>query len=153
MRSIERPSRLIYLVPAGASDFPHSKQHVLERGVISPQNGHILADGWPRPAGVSDANRFKTEALTPVCHLRKRSRARCIDASPTTVIMAGTDHLFCATLLTTETFPSCEQYSPAFFPLIERPWRVRRAPLLSFRLSELSQPIRSLSLLILKPIV
>jgi hypothetical protein len=30
--------------PAGASDFPHSRQDVLVREVIKPQNGHILCD-------------------------------------------------------------------------------------------------------------
>jgi hypothetical protein len=32
------------------SDFPHSRQTRLARGVISPQNGHILCDrtSWPR---------------------------------------------------------------------------------------------------------
>jgi hypothetical protein len=29
---------------AGLSDLPHSRQHVLRRDVINPQNGHILCD-------------------------------------------------------------------------------------------------------------
>jgi hypothetical protein len=33
------------------SDFPHSRQNRLARGVISPQNGHILCD---RTSGVRD---------------------------------------------------------------------------------------------------
>ncbi len=36
--------KLIYLAVAGASDFPHSRHDVFDRGVISPQNGHILCD-------------------------------------------------------------------------------------------------------------
>jgi len=39
----KHPRKLIYLV-AGASDFPHSRQDLLDRGVINPQNGHILCD-------------------------------------------------------------------------------------------------------------
>ncbi len=38
------PGKLIYLTVAGASDFPHSRQHDLDRGVINPQNGHTLCD-------------------------------------------------------------------------------------------------------------
>ena len=34
----------VYLAVAGASDFPHSKQDDFDRGVINPQNGHILCD-------------------------------------------------------------------------------------------------------------
>ncbi len=34
----------LYLVVAGARDFPHSRQDVFDRGVINPQNGHILCD-------------------------------------------------------------------------------------------------------------
>ncbi len=36
--------KLIYLAAAGASDFPHSRQDDFDRGVIKPQNGHILCD-------------------------------------------------------------------------------------------------------------
>jgi hypothetical protein len=45
LRSFERPRKLIsHVPPVGASDFPHSRQTVLERDVINPQNGHILCD-------------------------------------------------------------------------------------------------------------
>jgi hypothetical protein len=37
------PRQLVYLV-VGASDFPHSRQEVFARGVINPQNGHILCN-------------------------------------------------------------------------------------------------------------
>jgi len=36
--------KLVCLYLAGASDLPHSRQDVLERDVINPQNGHILCD-------------------------------------------------------------------------------------------------------------
>ncbi len=68
-----RPRKLIYLV-AGASDFPHSRQEVFDRGVIKPQKGHILCDAKPRAGGASDANSFETDPLTLANHLRKRSR-------------------------------------------------------------------------------
>ena len=38
------PEKLIYLAVAGASDFPHSRQDDFDRGVMSPQNGHIRCD-------------------------------------------------------------------------------------------------------------
>ena len=59
---------------AGASDFPHSRQDGCARGVINPQNGHILCDAKPRDAGVIDANSFETDAAIAVSCLRKRSR-------------------------------------------------------------------------------
>src|SRR5229473_1414297 len=66
-----------YLVmPAGASDLPHSRQEFLDRDVISPQNGHILCDAKPGAAGVIDANSFETEAVMEASRLRKRSRNR-----------------------------------------------------------------------------
>jgi hypothetical protein len=68
-------SRSCYLVvPVGASDFPHSRQDVLDRDVINPQNGHILCDAKPRAGGVSDANSFETDAVILASRLRKRSR-------------------------------------------------------------------------------
>jgi len=67
----------IYVVyPIGASDFPHSRQEVLDRGVINPQNGHILCDAKPGALGVSDANCFETDAVMEASRLRKRSRNR-----------------------------------------------------------------------------
>jgi hypothetical protein len=55
--------KLFYLDPAGARDFPHSKQDVLDRDVIKPQKGHILCEAKPRPGGVTDANSFETDDL------------------------------------------------------------------------------------------
>jgi hypothetical protein len=61
---------------AGASDLPHSRHEVLDRGVINPQKGHILCDAKPGAAGVIDANSFEMEAVTKASRLRKRSRNR-----------------------------------------------------------------------------
>jgi hypothetical protein len=63
-----------YLGVAGASDFPHSRQDVFDRDVISPQNGHILCDAKPRTGGVTDANSFETDALIRLRRLLMRSR-------------------------------------------------------------------------------
>jgi hypothetical protein len=75
-------------VLAGASVFPHSRQEVLKRGVINPQNGHILDDAKPRPDGLRDDHAFETEALKVATRLRKRTHARSrvlfIKALPTT---------------------------------------------------------------------
>jgi hypothetical protein len=54
---------------AGASDFPHSMHEVLDRDVINPQKGHILCDAKPGAAGVIDANKFETEAVTEASRL------------------------------------------------------------------------------------
>jgi len=69
------PRKIDYLV-AGANDLPHSRQEVFERGVINPQNGHILCDAKPRTGGVTAANRFERAALVEASRLRKRSRKR-----------------------------------------------------------------------------
>jgi hypothetical protein len=69
-------SLLFYLVVAGASDFPHSRQDDLDRDVINPQNGHILCDAKPRTGGVSDANSLEKDAVIVASRLRKRSRNR-----------------------------------------------------------------------------
>ena len=69
------PESLVYRVVAGASDLPHSKQDVLERGVISPQNGHILCKAKPRTGGVIEANSFDTDEAIRTSRLRKRSRS------------------------------------------------------------------------------
>ncbi|MFY9905754.1 MAG: hypothetical protein WBD45_24865 [Terriglobales bacterium] len=53
---------------------PHSRQEVFERGVINPQNGHILCDAKPRTGGVTTAKNFATDALVEAIRLRKRSR-------------------------------------------------------------------------------
>jgi hypothetical protein len=71
------PRKLIYyLVVAGASDFPHSRQDGWDRDVISPQNGHILCGAKPRSGGVSDADSFEMDAWMAASRLRKRSRNR-----------------------------------------------------------------------------
>jgi hypothetical protein len=76
-RPRERPRKLIYHVPpVGASDFPHSRQEVLERDVINPQNGHILCDAKTQAGGVTDANSLETDAVIVASRLRKRSRNR-----------------------------------------------------------------------------
>jgi hypothetical protein len=62
--------------PAGASDFPHSRQEFLDRDVINPQKGHILCDAKPGAAGVIDANSFEAEAVMEASRLRKRLRNR-----------------------------------------------------------------------------
>ena len=64
----------LYLVPTGANDFPHSRQDVLDRGVINPQNGHILADGKLRTGGASEANILETDPVMRASRLRKSSR-------------------------------------------------------------------------------
>ena len=69
-------SRGYLVMPAGASDFPHSRQEFLDRDVINPQNGHILCDAKPGAVGVIDANSFETEAVMEARRLRKRSRNR-----------------------------------------------------------------------------
>jgi hypothetical protein len=42
---------------------------VLDRDVINPQKGHILCDAKPGAAGVIDANKFETEAVTEASRL------------------------------------------------------------------------------------
>src|ERR1035437_8053151 len=74
--SVPGNSSIYYLVVAGASDFPHSRQDVLDRDVISPQNGHILCEAKPRTGGVSDANSLETDAVILASRLRRRSRNR-----------------------------------------------------------------------------
>jgi len=66
----------LYLVVAGASDFPHSRQDDLDRDVINPQNGHILAVAKRRRDGLSDDSNIETKALAPASRTRSRARAR-----------------------------------------------------------------------------
>jgi len=79
-------TREVAYVATGASDFPHSRQEVCARGVINPQNGHILCDAKPRTGGATDANSFETDLPTLANLLRRRSRNRsrvvCITSSP-----------------------------------------------------------------------
>jgi hypothetical protein len=46
---------------AGLSNLPHSRQDILRRDVISPQNGHILCDEKPRRF---PPNNFLNESVT-----------------------------------------------------------------------------------------
>jgi hypothetical protein len=46
---------------AGLSNLPHSRQDILRRDVISPQNGHILCDEKPRRFPL---NKFLNESVT-----------------------------------------------------------------------------------------
>src|ERR1035438_9018473 len=96
---------------AGASVFPHSRQDVCARGVIRPQNGHILCDANPRAGRVADANSVETDAAILASLLRKRSPTRrnccsisdplsfCIALAIDLKIMARRNSLFCARLL------------------------------------------------------
>jgi len=61
---------------AGASDFPHSRQDVLARDVMSPQKGHILWEAKPRTGGLRVANSFDVDARIKASLLRSRSRKR-----------------------------------------------------------------------------
>src|SRR5437667_12909005 len=54
--------------------FPHSKQDVLAREVINPQNGHILCDRNSRAGGLSVANSFPNNAVLKARRLRSRLR-------------------------------------------------------------------------------
>jgi hypothetical protein len=63
-----RARQLLYFV-AGANTFPHSRQQVFVRGVINPQNGHILCDAKPRFDGADDANSFEMDALNATSRL------------------------------------------------------------------------------------
>ncbi len=49
---------------AGLSDLPHSRQNRLARGVISPQNGHILCDWNCWDCGLNNASNFGKKAKT-----------------------------------------------------------------------------------------
>jgi hypothetical protein len=60
---------------AGANDFPHSMQDDLVRGVINPQNGHILGDAKPRAGGLRDANRCDRVLAILTSRLRTSSRS------------------------------------------------------------------------------
>ena len=68
------------------SDFPHSIHSRLERGVISPQNGHILCDPYSllgifNPAS-SSVNRRATEATRLSTRSRKRRKSESIHPPP-----------------------------------------------------------------------
>jgi len=61
--------------PAGTplSGFPHSRHNLLARGVINPQNGHILCDRTS--CGFNVATNFSIESGKVASHLRTRLRS------------------------------------------------------------------------------
>ena len=61
---------------AGLSDLPHSRQQLLRRDVINPQNGHILCERNPRSTGLSAASSFLNESLKKASFLPIRMRER-----------------------------------------------------------------------------
>src|ERR1700746_672464 len=61
---------------AGLSDLPHSRQQLLRRDVINPQNGHILCERNPRSTGLSAASSFLNESLKKASFLPIRMRKR-----------------------------------------------------------------------------
>ena len=52
------------LAGAGLSDLPHSRQNRLARGVIRPQNGHILCDWNCWDCGLNIVSSFGKKAKT-----------------------------------------------------------------------------------------
>jgi hypothetical protein len=62
-----KPRYLVVL--AGAKNLPHSRQDVLDRGVINPQNGHIRCVATARSARVMDAVSLETDALKALSRL------------------------------------------------------------------------------------
>jgi hypothetical protein len=76
LRIAENEASLKIHYLAGASDLPHTRHEVFERGVINPQNGHILCDAKPRTGGVTAANRLAKDALVEAIRRRKLSRHR-----------------------------------------------------------------------------
>jgi hypothetical protein len=67
-----QPRKLGYL--AGANDLPHSRQDDLDRGVISPQNGHTLCDAKPWARSLNGSMRLRMDALILMILLRTASR-------------------------------------------------------------------------------
>jgi threonine aldolase len=53
-----------------ASEIPHSKHSSFERGVINPQEGHILCDGTSAFAGVMRASIFLNRSAMKANRLR-----------------------------------------------------------------------------------
>jgi hypothetical protein len=78
LRSFERRQeidvreKLVYIAGAGAIDFPHSRQDGFDRGVINPQNGHILCDRTSRACGASTASGFRNKSAMKASRLRSR---------------------------------------------------------------------------------
>ena len=71
-----KPAILISSFYVALSDLPHSRQQVLWRDVINPQNGHIRCDMKSRPPGLEVEGRFANESVMEASLLRKRSRSR-----------------------------------------------------------------------------
>lgn len=59
-------------------DFPHSRQTRLARGVISPQNGHILCDRTSWICGLSLASNFPKDSRTEASRRLREGRYRSI---------------------------------------------------------------------------
>jgi len=64
------------------SDFPHSKQTRLARGVISPQNGHILCNRTSLARGRKVASSFPRNSLIEARRRRTEGRYGSISISP-----------------------------------------------------------------------
>src|SRR6185437_10732152 len=62
------------LTQAGLSDLPHSKQQVLVRDVINPQNGHILCEWTSSARGLIIARSFPNQSIRKAIRLRRRLR-------------------------------------------------------------------------------
>src|SRR6266566_4034056 len=71
-----KPAILISSFYVALSDLPHSRQQVLWRDVINPQNGHIRCDMKSRPPGLEVEGSFANESVMEASLLRKRSRSR-----------------------------------------------------------------------------
>jgi hypothetical protein len=65
---------------AGLSALPHSRQHVSQRGVMSPQNGHTRCDA-KSPSCASILSIFLSEAAMKASRLRTRTRSACMTVS------------------------------------------------------------------------
>src|SRR5439155_19337973 len=59
---------------AGLRELPHSRQQVLRRDVINPQNGHILCDRKSGSTGLRVASSFVNESVMKARFLRMRVR-------------------------------------------------------------------------------
>src|SRR6266566_6739269 len=70
-----KPAILISSFYVALSDLPHSRQHVLWRDVINPQNGHIRCDMKSRVPGLEVEGSFANESVMKASLLRKRSRS------------------------------------------------------------------------------
>ncbi len=64
------------------SDFPHSRQNRLARGVISPQNGHIRCNRTSWVRGLKLASNFPRNSLMEARRRRREGRYGSISISP-----------------------------------------------------------------------